>query len=197
MKTLLIPFVALMVMVACTQAKKPVENPTEKYAIDSIAFFTQEQSFDSVIRIFEDRVRNPEWKGDNLAYTYPFIYKGWEFDKTTGIFSKDGLLIGIVLSNFEIQNREWKSIPQLDSLTAMEFGKPTDAHQAPSENDVKTKGEYAYKLFRNENKCALVTFSWSNDLLHENLYIYRADQIPQSETGRRIDNDMVELNKLK
>lgn len=196
MKKLLIPFVAFIV-VACTQTKAPVENPAEKYAIDSIEFFTQEQSFDSIKRIFEDKVSNPEWKGDNMAYTYPFIYKGWGFDKTTGLFSKDGLLIGVMLSNIENRNKVWESIQQLDSLTAMEFGKPTDAHQSPSTNDVKAKGEYAYKFFQNGNKCALFTFSWSNDLLHENLYIYRADQIPQSETGRRIDNDMVELNKLK
>lgn len=196
MKKLLISFVAL-VMVACTQTKAPVENPAEKYAIDSIAFFTQEQSFDSIKTIFEDKVSNPEWKGDNMAYTYPYIYNGWGFDKVTGIFSKDGLLIGVMLSNIEIQNREWESIQQLDSLTTREYGKPTDAHQSPSENDVKAKGEYAYRFFQNGNKCALVTFSWSNDLIHENLYIYRADQIPQSETGRRIDNDMVELNKLK
>ena len=62
---------------------------------------------------------------------------------------------------------------------------------------IKEKGEYAYKLFQKRNKCALVTFSWSNGLLHENLYIYRSDKIAQSETHRRIDNDMVEINKLK
>ncbi len=196
MKKIIIPIVAFL-LVACTHTSKPIESPEEKYAIDSITFFIQEKSFDSIKAVFEDKTSNPEWKGDNITKTYPFVYKGWGFDKTTGLFSKEGLLIGVMLSNAMIQGREWNSIEQLDSLTAKEFGKPTDAHQSPSENMIKEKGEYAYKLFQKGNKCALVTFSWSNDLIHENLYIYRADKIPQSESDRHIDNDIVELNKLK
>ena len=196
MKKLIISCVAL-IMAACSQTNKTVENQIEKYAIDSIAFLIPEQSFDSVKNVFEAKVSNPERNDENLESTYPFVYKGWEFDKVTGIFSKDGLLVGVKLSNMQIQSREWNSAEQLDSLVAAEFGKPTDARQAPSENDVKAQGEYAYKFFQNGNRCALVTFSFSNDHLHENLYVYRADQITQSGKGRHIDNDLEQLTKLK
>ena len=132
-----------------------------------------------------------------MVRTYPYIYKGWGFDNITGLFDKDGLLIGVKLSNVEIQGREWGDLERLDRVTVEEFGEPMDSHKSPTENMIKEKGEYAYKLFQKRNKCALVTFSWSNGLLHENLYIYRSDKIAQSETHRRIDNDMVEINKLK
>lgn len=196
MKNIIIPIVVL-VFTACTLTSKPVESPEEKYAIDSIAFFIKEMSFDSIRVKFEDKVSNPECKGDNMVRTYPYIYKGWGFDNITGLFDKDGLLIGVKLSNVEIQGREWGDLERLDRITVEEFGEPMDAHQPPTENMIKEKGEYAYKLFQKSNKCALVTFSWSNGLLHENLYIYRSDKIAQSETHRRIDNDVVELNKLK
>lgn len=199
MKKLIIPFIAFMFL-ACAQTEKSKENPADRYAIDSIAFSTKEKSFDSIKTAFEDKFSNPHWKED-MTGNYPHIYNGWGFDNTKGIFSKGGLLVGVVLSNLCLDKRmaksDYRSVEILDSIATKEFGKAVDAHQSPSENEVKAKGEYAYKLFQKGNRCALITYSWSNDVLHENYYIYRADKIPQSENGRRIDNDLSELNKLR
>lgn len=199
MKNLILGLLASACLCACTQASKSSDT-SDLYAIDSIAFFTNEQSFDSVRTAFENKFSNPNWKSDLLG-NYPFVYKDWGMDNITGLFLEDGSLVGVLLSSIETEERMSKNscsnLALLDSVATHEFGKAIDAHQMPSENIVKEKGNYPYKIYQKGNRCALYAFSWSNENLHANLYVYRADKIKLDKSKRRIDSDLTELNKLR
>lgn len=190
--------VQLITLLSCSETKKGTTNEKEGLAIGNIAFFTEEQKFDSVKAIFQESTNNPKWE-DDMVLNYPYVYNDWGFDNIRGLFSNDGLLVGVVLSSLMTDGRSinFDNLAKLDSLSAVEFGNHIDSHQSPSEKIIKEKGEYAYKLFQKRNKCSLITYSSSDDILYENLYVYNADQIDIDESIRRIDNDLTELQKLK
>lgn len=196
MKKLFLTTFVLIALFSCSETKTTREK--EELAIGNIEFFTEEQKFDSVKAIFQETTDNPKWE-DDMVLNYPYVYNDWGFDNIRGLFSNDGLLVGVVLSSLMTDGRSinFDNLAKLDSLSAVEFGNHIDSHQSPSEKIIKEKGEYAYKLFQKRNKCSLITYSSSDDILYENLYVYNADQIDIDESIRRIDNDLTELQKLK
>ncbi len=191
-------------LVGCENGKKQSstsniakELPEEQTAIQGIQFFSNEIDFDSIVEKFYEATDNPQWEKDMIAQ-YPYIYKGFGFDRLKGIFSRKGQLVGVHLSAMNSESRRSylpENMNALEKAMNTEYGKYIDAHQTPSENDIKKKGEYTYKLWAKGNKYALMSFSSeeNSDNLFINLYIYRKDQIANQQTNRSIDDDLDSL----
>ena len=176
------------------------ENPEEQVAIGNIRFFSSEMQFDSIRDVFYSIVNNPSWKDDMIA-CYPYVYNGFGFNGIKGIFSDDNLLVGVVLSAMDNGHRAVilpDNMVALEKVVASEYGDHVDAHQCPSENDVRDKGEYAYKLWKCGNKHALMTLSARKDSenICVNLYIYRRDKIDLQQSEMSMDSEMNALKAI-
>ena len=148
-------FIAVLAVTSCTNNNK-VETASEpQNIISNIKFGSNELQFDSITNVFYSQTRNPKW--DANPKTFPFLYKGYGFDNVRGIFSKENTLIGLVLRSY-YQN---KNVYPSDNLAILdkEYGKPIKAHQDPTTNDVKAKGEYPNKLWYKDGVSILLTYS--------------------------------------
>ena len=182
------------------KATETKENPAEQIAIENIKFFSHEIQFDSIRNVFYSKVDNPKWNDDMIAF-YPYMYNGFGFNSVKGIFSESDSLIGVVLSGMDNGHRE---IILLDNMEALEkaitseYGNYVEAHQTPSERDIREKGEYTYKLWKQGNKYALMTLSAKEDSenIYVNLYIYRKDKINSQQSDKNIDEDIKRLKSL-
>ena len=176
------------------------ENPAEQVAIENIKFFSHEIQFDSISNVFYSKVENPKWNDDMIAF-YPYIYNGFGFHRIKGIYSEDDLLIGVVLSGMDNGHREVllpDNMKALEKAITEEYGNYVEAHQTPSEKDVREKGEYTFKLWKQGNKYALMTLSAKEDSenIYVNLYIYRKDKINSQQSDKNIDEDITRLKSL-
>ena len=182
------------------KATETKENPAEQIAIENIKFFSHEVQFDSIRNVFYSKVDNPKWNDDMIAF-YPYMYNGFGFNSVKGIFSESDSLIGVVLSGMDNGHREIMlpdNMEALEKAITSEYGNYVEAHQTPSERDIREKGEYTYKLWKQGNKYALMTLSAKEDSenIYVNLYIYRKDKINSQQSDKNIDEDIKRLKSL-
>lgn len=182
------------------KATETKENPAEQIAIENIKFFSHEIQFDSIRNVFYSKVDNPKWNDDMIAF-YPYMYNGFGFNSVKGIFSESDSLIGVVLSGMDNGHREIMlpdNMEALEKAITSEYGNYVEAHQTPSERDIREKGEYTYKLWKQGNKYALMTLSAKEDSenIYVNLYIYRKDKINSQQSDKNIDEDIKRLKSL-
>lgn len=156
----------------CTNKNRPQKVSEPQNIISDIKFNSNELQFDSIANVFYSQTRNSKWSVN--SHTFPFFYKGYGFDNIKGIFSKENTLIGIVLRSY-FQN---KDVYPSDNLAILEkeYGKPTKAHQDPTPNDVKAKGEYPNKLWYKNGISVLLTYSIDNNgydvIMHTYIFNY-------------------------
>ena len=129
------------------------------------------------------------------------MYNGFGFNSVKGIFSESDSLIGVVLSGMDNGHREIMlpdNMEALEKAITSEYGNYVEAHQTPSERDIREKGEYTYKLWKQGNKYALMTLSAKEDSenIYVNLYIYRKDKINSQQSDKNIDEDIKRLKSL-